>query len=160
MEIAPQQVNLNLFRQERPLAVKPKQDGHSTENESVKIPIISLLTCARTRALQEFLCFCCHKCHTLHHTYLILRLLSQLFNIYLGFIGRQRGNEYKNNTLFEVKQHVVFDKTTRRFPQNNLWGMMTLVTAKNAKPLYWERMLRARYTRERETGTHTFRSYR
>ncbi len=57
MEIAPQQVNLNLFRQERPLAVKPKQDGHSTENESVKIPIISLLTCARTRALQEFLCF-------------------------------------------------------------------------------------------------------
>ena len=38
--------------------------------------------------------------------------------------------------------------------------MVTLVTAKNAKPLYWERMLRARYTREREIGTHAFGSYR
>ena len=41
------------------------------------------------------------------------------FNIYIGFIGRQRGNEYKNNTLFWIKRHVTFHKTTRRFPQNN-----------------------------------------
>ena len=38
--------------------------------------------------------------------------------------------------------------------------MVTLVTAKNAKSLYWGRMLRARYTREGETGTYAFGSYR
>ena len=38
---------------------------------------------------------------------------------YLGFIGRQRGNEYKNNTLFWIKRHVTFHKTTRRLKQNN-----------------------------------------
>ena len=70
-EIAPQQVNLNLFNHERPLAVKPKQDGNSTENESVK-----LLARARVRDIQGFLHFCCHKCHTLHHSQLIIKLLS------------------------------------------------------------------------------------
>lgn len=38
--------------------------------------------------------------------------------------------------------------------------MVTLVTAKNANSLYWGRTMRARYTREGETGTHAFGSYR
>ena len=56
--------------------IEPKQDGNSTENESVKIPIIRLLTRVRVRALQGFLRFCCHKCHTLHHSHIIVNSLS------------------------------------------------------------------------------------
>ena len=38
--------------------------------------------------------------------------------------------------------------------------MVTLVTAKNANSLSEGRVLRARYTRERETGTYAFGCYR
>ena len=37
----------------------------------MKRPIIHPLARTRTRAVQEFYCFCCHKCHTIFITYYI-----------------------------------------------------------------------------------------
>ena len=95
---------------------------------------------ARMRTLQEFCVFCCHKCHTntithyvttiyidfrnnIPHCHSFTLLLApkkipktpsskQLFDLQ----SKTTRCFPQNDTLFSVKRHVVFYKTTRHFP--------------------------------------------
>ena len=48
----------------------------------VKIPIIVSLARTRTRASQEFYCFCCHKCHTVVDKVLYYRRIKFSFGVF------------------------------------------------------------------------------
>ena len=94
---------------------------------------------ARMRTLQEFCVFCCHKCHTSIITHYVIAIYTdnrnnikkishfhtatppqklpktpsskQLFNLKF----KTTRHFPQNDTLFSVKRHVVFHKTTRCF---------------------------------------------
>ena len=72
------------------------------------------------RALQEFSSFCCHKCHSLHFAPLFFPLQPRCFTTSKTTRRSKRNNTslFQNDTLFEVKRHVTFHKTTRRFMWN------------------------------------------
>ena len=95
---------------------------------------------ARMRTLQEFYVFCCHKCHTNSITHYVITVYTdfrnniphchtftlllppqkipktpsskQLFDLH----PKTTRHFPQNDTLFSVKRHVVFYKTTRHFP--------------------------------------------
>ena len=58
--------------------------------------------------------FCCHKCHTLPFFVLLYWTSSRTFSPPLLPFRHWPTND----TLFSIKRHVVFNKTTRRFTSN------------------------------------------
>ena len=81
------------------------------------------------RALQGFLTFCYHKCHTpparfvfspnsvfpFSHMFHNSSVLSKKQHVIFNKTTRRF---QQNNTSFSIKQHVIFNKTTRHFQQN------------------------------------------
>ena len=139
--------------------------------------ITSRDTRARMRTLQEFCVFCCHKCHTNTITHYVITVYIDFrnniphchtFTLLLHPKNSPKHHPQNNFSTSNPKQHVVFHKTTRHFPQNDtlfstkphvtfyktmrrFWddevfstpSAVTLVTAKKTKLLVRERI----YTR-------------
>ena len=86
--------------------------------------ITSRDTRARIRTLQEFCVFCCHKCHTNTITHYVTTIYIDFrnnipychtFTLLLHPKNSPKHHPQNNFSISNLKQHVVFHKTTRCF---------------------------------------------
>ena len=148
---------------------KDQKDQKDQKLDSVQWPstggsqITSRYKRARALTLQEFCVFCCHKCHTSTITHYVITIYTdnrnniqkishfhaatppkkhtktpsskQLFDL-----PSQTTRHFpQNDTLFSIKRHVTFHKTTRRFWDDEVFSIpsaVTLVTAKKQNSQY------------------------
>ena len=83
---------------------------------------------AYTHTSQEFYVFCCHKCHTNSITHYVITVYiyfrnniphCHTFTLLLHPKKSPKHHPQNNFSISNLKQHVVFHKTTRCFPQND-----------------------------------------
>ena len=83
---------------------------------------------AYTHTSQEFYVFCCHKCHTNSITHYVITVYiyfrnniphCHTFTLLLHPKNSPKHHPQNNFSTSNPKQHVVFHKTTRHFPQND-----------------------------------------
>ena len=86
--------------------------------------ITTRYTRARMRTLQEFCVFCCHKCHTNSITHYVITVYiyfrnniphCHTFTLLLHPKKSPKHHPQNNFSISNLKQHVVFHKTTRCF---------------------------------------------
>ena len=83
---------------------------------------------AYTHTSQEFYVFCCHKCHTNSITHYVITVYiyfrnniphCHTFTLLLHPKKSPKHHPQNNFSISNLKQHVVFHKTTRCFQQNH-----------------------------------------
>ena len=110
--------------------------------------ITSRDTRARMRTLQEFCVFCCHKCHTNTITHYVITIYIDFrnniphchtFTLLLHPKNSPKHHPQNNFSTSNPKQHVVFHKTTRHFPQNDtLFSTKPHVTFYKTMRRFWD----------------------
>ena len=110
--------------------------------------ITTRYTRARMRTLQEFCIFCCHKCHTNSITHYVITIYIDFrnnipqchtFTLLLAPQKSPKHHPQNNFSISNLKQHVVFSKTIRHFPQNDtLFSIKRHVTFHKTIRCFWD----------------------